>query len=192
MSLSSLFPVKHSVEYLTCFLGKLTDLGIFTHTHTCLLLNLQYHSNSGALNWKCCRHTFIPFPSPFTAPSFFFCASSSEQLRTFQVSQVIEPPPKHRSLRSGGGTVSLYWPTCYMDEQCSETKTRLRCSNRELMLLSRIKNKTKQTTTTTKKHKKNPMERLDSVEFGLHGNFFVRSEERRVGKECRSRWSPYH
>ena len=22
--------------------------------------------------------------------------------------------------------------------------------------------------------------------------FFVRSEERRVGKECRSRWSPYH
>ena len=24
-----------------------------------------------------------------------------------------------------------------------------------------------------------------------HGNIF-RSEERRVGKECRSRWSPYH
>ena len=23
-------------------------------------------------------------------------------------------------------------------------------------------------------------------------NFMVRSEERRVGKECRSRWSPYH
>src|ERR1043166_6320122 len=23
-------------------------------------------------------------------------------------------------------------------------------------------------------------------------NFRVRSEERRVGKECRSRWSPYH
>ena len=22
--------------------------------------------------------------------------------------------------------------------------------------------------------------------------YFVRSEERRVGKECRSRWSPYH
>ena len=29
----------------------------------------------------------------------------------------------------------------------------------------------------------------------LQSNFFkdiVRSEERRVGKECRSRWSPYH
>ena len=27
-----------------------------------------------------------------------------------------------------------------------------------------------------------------------HGTFtkFARSEERRVGKECRSRWSPYH
>ena len=23
-------------------------------------------------------------------------------------------------------------------------------------------------------------------------NVFYRSEERRVGKECRSRWSPYH
>src|SRR5260370_19658660 len=23
-------------------------------------------------------------------------------------------------------------------------------------------------------------------------NIFIRSEERRVGKECRSRWSPYH
>ena len=23
-------------------------------------------------------------------------------------------------------------------------------------------------------------------------NTYVRSEERRVGKECRSRWSPYH
>src|SRR5256886_5222266 len=26
----------------------------------------------------------------------------------------------------------------------------------------------------------------------LDGNTSVRSEERRVGKECRSRWSPYH
>src|SRR3712207_9111933 len=25
-----------------------------------------------------------------------------------------------------------------------------------------------------------------------HGDAAVRSEERRVGKECRSRWSPYH
>src|ERR1039457_3688982 len=30
---------------------------------------------------------------------------------------------------------------------------------------------------------------LDLVEFNLHE---MRSEERRVGKECRSRWSPYH
>ena len=29
------------------------------------------------------------------------------------------------------------------------------------------------------------------VIFGLNGGF-ARSEERRVGKECRSRWSPYH
>src|SRR5690349_25044844 len=26
----------------------------------------------------------------------------------------------------------------------------------------------------------------------IHGNETPRSEERRVGKECRSRWSPYH
>ena len=30
---------------------------------------------------------------------------------------------------------------------------------------------------------------LDSKKLGKKG---IRSEERRVGKECRSRWSPYH
>src|SRR2546430_17484452 len=34
------------------------------------------------------------------------------------------------------------------------------------------------------------------VMFYMHlkadSRFFTRSEERRVGKECRSRWSPYH
>ena len=30
----------------------------------------------------------------------------------------------------------------------------------------------------------------DLIKFGVTGK--VRSEERRVGKECRSRWSPYH
>ena len=32
-----------------------------------------------------------------------------------------------------------------------------------------------------------------TVKFGAaHGADLIRSEERRVGKECRSRWSPYH
>src|SRR5256885_4175850 len=31
----------------------------------------------------------------------------------------------------------------------------------------------------------------NTAEFG-GGTFIDRSEERRVGKECRSRWSPYH
>ena len=30
------------------------------------------------------------------------------------------------------------------------------------------------------------------VELSFHLVFGMRSEERRVGKECRSRWSPYH
>ena len=30
------------------------------------------------------------------------------------------------------------------------------------------------------------------VEETIGGVEFIRSEERRVGKECRSRWSPYH
>ena len=29
-------------------------------------------------------------------------------------------------------------------------------------------------------------------DFGLGKGGNIRSEERRVGKECRSRWSPYH
>ena len=31
---------------------------------------------------------------------------------------------------------------------------------------------------------------IDALRSAL--NNFLRSEERRVGKECRSRWSPYH
>ena len=30
------------------------------------------------------------------------------------------------------------------------------------------------------------------VSFAASGKLSFRSEERRVGKECRSRWSPYH
>mgnify|MGYP006948242760 CR=1 FL=1 len=35
---------------------------------------------------------------------------------------------------------------------------------------------------------------LGQPDQGYEGNRFtgIRSEERRVGKECRSRWSPYH
>jgi len=33
---------------------------------------------------------------------------------------------------------------------------------------------------------------LDHVELLAHTGLMKRSEERRVGKECRSRWSPYH
>ena len=32
----------------------------------------------------------------------------------------------------------------------------------------------------------------DKVLFGKWNGTEIRSEERRVGKECRSRWSPYH
>ena len=37
-----------------------------------------------------------------------------------------------------------------------------------------------------------PFLALDDVSFKVDNGEFVRSEERRVGKECRSRWSPYH
>ena len=30
------------------------------------------------------------------------------------------------------------------------------------------------------------------IELSVDNRSEVRSEERRVGKECRSRWSPYH
>ena len=32
----------------------------------------------------------------------------------------------------------------------------------------------------------------DRIAVGISGEQHERSEERRVGKECRSRWSPYH
>ena len=36
------------------------------------------------------------------------------------------------------------------------------------------------------------MEDLAAFELKSSCGTFQRSEERRVGKECRSRWSPYH
>ena len=34
--------------------------------------------------------------------------------------------------------------------------------------------------------------RLTGADAGAGNGVVLRSEERRVGKECRSRWSPYH
>ena len=36
------------------------------------------------------------------------------------------------------------------------------------------------------------LEELKGKEDVVEGTITIRSEERRVGKECRSRWSPYH
>ena len=36
------------------------------------------------------------------------------------------------------------------------------------------------------------MNRFSQLQQTHAGYFMTRSEERRVGKECRSRWSPYH
>ena len=40
--------------------------------------------------------------------------------------------------------------------------------------------------------KDHDIEKIIPKEPNLFDNTFSRSEERRVGKECRSRWSPYH
>src|SRR2546425_12885453 len=40
--------------------------------------------------------------------------------------------------------------------------------------------------------RKSPMDRIKWTARKFDFDFPVRSEERRVGKECRSRWSPYH
>ena len=34
--------------------------------------------------------------------------------------------------------------------------------------------------------------KINYSDFDIGGSLQLRSEERRVGKECRSRWSPYH
>src|SRR3712207_7700924 len=36
------------------------------------------------------------------------------------------------------------------------------------------------------------IEEIEEIGSATHLPLLVRSEERRVGKECRSRWSPYH
>ena len=38
----------------------------------------------------------------------------------------------------------------------------------------------------------NAMHQGDTIVLRIDTEDILRSEERRVGKECRSRWSPYH
>ena len=40
--------------------------------------------------------------------------------------------------------------------------------------------------------KSNLQSKIEGLELGADAYIEKRSEERRVGKECRSRWSPYH
>ena len=56
-------------------------------------------------------------------------------------------------------------------------------------LLTGEKNRTKKNT-TEKMITPMPMGRKQKKWMSLY--MALRSEERRVGKECRSRWSPYH
>ena len=37
-----------------------------------------------------------------------------------------------------------------------------------------------------------PLPDLEAIADDMNAESTTRSEERRVGKECRSRWSPYH
>src|SRR5258706_3016518 len=47
--------------------------------------------------------------------------------------------------------------------------------------------------TPLKRFASSPAKRRDNVSWSVARTFSTkRSEERRVGKECRSRWSPYH
>ena len=42
------------------------------------------------------------------------------------------------------------------------------------------------------RRKSNELHVINNTSLELPETGLVRSEERRVGKECRSRWSPYH
>ena len=58
-----------------------------------------------------------------------------------------------------------------------------------------VAKKTTSATTRKRRTRKAPVNQVKTVENkneieAIKGN--IRSEERRVGKECRSRWSPYH
>ena len=47
-------------------------------------------------------------------------------------------------------------------------------------------------TSTGSKHRVPPTASMKPLDKVGAGEGLLRSEERRVGKECRSRWSPYH
>ena len=72
------------------------------------------------------------------------------------------------------------------------TKDQLNDSHREL--INDLANTSYQTYVDFKNHPQflPYLEKMSTLKYYAKTNIGSRSEERRVGKECRSRWSPYH
>ena len=71
----------------------------------------------------------------------------------------------------------------YVDDMITRSQTEEEHLNHLQKLFDRLK---------LYKLRLNPNKCTFGVRSGKLLGFIVRSEERRVGKECRSRWSPYH
>src|SRR3712207_8740534 len=77
-----------------------------------------------------------------------------------------------------------YWRD-WSSDVCSSDLSRLRLSGRCLLRLNRRGTQSSSDSDTAENLS-------DPYQHSWPPKLLVRSEERRVGKECRSRWSPYH
>src|SRR3712207_3004317 len=99
-------------------------------------------------------------------------------------------------LQHFGNVICLYIPI-YVSNYCSNGCTYCGFSmknkiHRRHMTLEEIEQEAKEIAKTKIEHiilLTGEVKNLSTLEYVKQG---VRSEERRVGKECRSRWSPYH
>ena len=82
--------------------------------------------------------------------------------------------------------LSLFLPQLVLAETVTDTTTTLPTTSEETTQLAA----TQQEETTTEKTTEAPVSLPTDAKNDIY--FAERSEERRVGKECRSRWSPYH
>ena len=65
--------------------------------------------------------------------------------------------------------------------------------DKSISALNEVMKKDKKIVLATQKNSEvDDPKKNDIFTYGCEGNILQRSEERRVGKECRSRWSPYH
>ena len=117
--------------------------------------------------------------------------ASAQKFALVDMEYILKNVPAYERANEQLNQVSKKWQA-EVEAINAEASTMYKNYQNEVVFLSQEQKKAKQEAIMNKEKEASD---LKKKYFGPEGELFKkreRSEERRVGKECRSRWSPYH